>query len=345
MKLPRDCAFRNTLGPLKAIALSRRSVMLGLSSSIVLANSKVSFGQELRKGALITIVVPFAAGGSADVMARIICQRMAGLLGVNVVFENRGGAGGTLAATAVARANADGLTLLWGSIATHAINPALTQSLKYDPVRDFSPVSLLVTLPNVLLVNSNVPAKDIGEFIALLKANPGKYSYASSGNGTPLHLSGELFRMMSGTDIRHVPYRGAGPAMNDVVAGHVPVMFDTLASATPHIEAGTVRALAVTTKDRSPTLPTVPTMIEAGLVGYETYAWQGLFAPPNTPEAVIAQLNQAVNGALADPSTADRLRALGATMVGSTPEQLEEHVKAELIKWAPVVKASGAQLE
>jgi tripartite-type tricarboxylate transporter receptor subunit TctC len=200
-------------------------------------------------------------------------------------------------------------------------------------------------LPNVMLVHPHVPAQNVREMIALLKAEPTRYSYASSGVGTPLHLSGELFKMMSGTEMKHIPYRGAGPALNDVVAGHVRLMFDTLPSATQHIQSGALRALAVTTRQRAASMPKLPTLEEAGMPGYETYAWQGLFAPRGMPTDSIANLNDAVNRATKDPGVSERLRELGATAVGSTPEQLEVHVKAELAKWAPVAKAAGALVD
>lgn len=324
--------------------ISRRALLAGTGTFGLVGLASSAFAQGFRKR-VITVVVPFAAGGSADMMARIICQKMGELLSQTVVFENRGGAGGNPAAAFVAKATADGATLLWGSIATHAINPAVFKTMPYDPVKDFSPVALAVMLPNVMVVHPNVPANDVREMVVLLKADPTKYAYASSGMGTPLHLSGELFKLMSGTEMKHVPYRGAGPALNDVVAGHVPVMFDTLPSATQHIESGSLRALAVTTRQRSSAMPNLPTMEEAGLPGYETYAWQALFAPPGTPNSVIAELNQAINLAIKDPRVAARLKGLGATPVGSTPEQLEAHVKAELAKWAPIAKAAGVAMD
>jgi len=210
--------------------------------------------------------------------------------------------------------------------------------MPYDPVKDFEPISLLVIVPGVLMVHPSVPAKDLKEFIALLKANPKKYSYASSGNGTPLHLSGELFKTMAGVEMEHVPYRGSGPALIDAVSGQVPVMFDLIPSALPYIKDGKLRALAVTAPKRIDTLPDVPSLDESGLKGYETYTWNALFAPAKTPAAVIAKLNDAANKALADPTTRAKLIELNAQVVGTTPAQLGEHVKAELAKWTPVVK-------
>ncbi|MCA3595795.1 MAG: tripartite tricarboxylate transporter substrate binding protein [Methylobacterium sp.] len=325
--------------PFTRRALLAGAFALGLGS---MASPALAQGFPTRA---ITIVVPFAAGGSTDIIARIIGQKMGELLGQNVVIENRAGAGGNLGSNSVAKAAPDGYTLLMGTISTHAINSAVFKTMPYDPVKDFSPVSLLVIVPNVMVVHPSVPAKNVQEMIALLKADPKKYSYASSGVGTPLHLSGELFKSMSGTEMQHIPYRGAGPALNDIVAGKVPVMFDNLPSATQHIQSGALRALAVTTKRRSPAMPDIPTMEEAGLPGYETLTWNALFAPPGTPRDVIAKLNNAANLAIADPAVAAKLRDLSATTIGSTPEQLGEHVKSELAKWGPIAKAAGASVE
>jgi tripartite-type tricarboxylate transporter receptor subunit TctC len=293
----------------------------------------------------ITMVVPFAAGGSTDIVARLIGQKMGELLGQSIVIENRAGAGGNIGATAVARGAPDGYMILMGTISTHALNPAILKTVTFDAVKDFSPISLLAVIPNVLVVNPNVPAKTVAELIAYLKKDPGKYSYASSGVATPLHLSGELFKTMAGVQMNHVPYRGAGPALNDVVGGAVPIMFDNLPSSAQFIRAGTLRGIAVTTAKRVSSFPDLPTIAESGLPGYETYTWNALFAPPNTPPAIIAKLNAAANAALKDANVQKRLDEVSAQIVGSTPEQLLEHVKVELAKWAPIAKASGAVLE
>ena len=231
-----------------------------------------------------------------------------------------------------------------GTVATHALNPALYKKMPYDPVTSFAPVSLLVVVPNVLVVNPDFPAKTTEELIALLKKDPGKYSYASSGNGTPLHLSGELFKSMADVDMQHIPYQGAGPALVDVLSGQVPIMFDNLPSSTSHIKSGKLRALGVTTAKRAPSFPDVPAIAEA-VPGYETYTWNAVFAPAGTPPEVVAKLNAAANKALADPKVQARLADFSAVSVGSTPEELGEHVKKEIAKWAPIVKASGAQLD
>ncbi len=292
----------------------------------------------------VTLVIPFAAGGSTDLVGRLIAERMSAELGQPVVVENKGGAGGNLGAAQVAKASPDGYTILMGTVATHALNPALYKKMPYDPVTSFAPVSLLVVVPNVLVVNPDFPAKTTEELIALLKKEPGKYSYASSGNGTPLHLSGELFKSMADVDMQHIPYQGAGPALIDVLSGQVPIMFDNLPSSTSHIKSGKLRALGVTTAKRAPSFPDLPAIAEA-VPGYETYTWNAVFAPAGTPPEVVAKLNAAANKALADPKVQARLADFSAVSVGSTPEELGEHVKKEIAKWAPIVKASGAQLD
>ena len=292
----------------------------------------------------ITLVVPFPAGGSTDLIARLVASRMTATLGQQIVVDNRGGAGGNLGSAAVAKAEPDGYTLLMGTVATHALNPALYKKMPFDPVKDFAPVSLLVLVPNVLVVNPEFPAKTVPELIELLKAKPGEFSYASSGNGTPLHLSGELFKTMAGVDMVHVPYKGAGPALVDVIAGHVPIMFDNLPPSLEQIRAGKLRGLAVTTRERAPSAPDMPTIAET-LPGYETYSWNAIFAPAGTPKEAIDKINAAGLAALADPEVKAKLQDLSATIVGSTPDELAQHVQAELTKWAPIVKASGAQID
>lgn len=323
----------------------RRNVLLaGLTASLALWAGIAPAADDYPSRA-VTLVVPFAAGGSTDLVARIIAAKMTEDLGRTVIVENKAGAGGNIGAASVATADPDGYTILMGTIATHALNPAIMQDMPYDPVTGFAPVSLLVLVPNVLVVNPEFPAMSVQELIALLKEKPGEYSYASSGIGTPLHLSGELFKSMAGVDMVHIPYRGSGPALNDLVAGQVPIMFDNLPSATQFIKAGTLRALAVTTKERIAAFPDLPTMAEAGLPGYETYTWNALFAPAGTPQPVVDRLNAAALEAVADAGVQARLADLSATVVGSSPDELAQHVTVELAKWAPIVKASGADVQ
>jgi tripartite-type tricarboxylate transporter receptor subunit TctC len=323
---------------------SRRSVLalgLGLAAAAV-GPAALAQGFPDRP---ITMVVPFAAGGSTDVVARIIAQKMSEDLGQQVIVQNVAGAGGNLGADNVARADPDGYTILMGTVATHALNPLILKSTPYDPEKDFSPVSLLVVVPNVLVVNPELPVKTVQELVALLKAEPDKYAYASSGNGTPLHLSGELFKSMAGVSMQHIPYKGSGPALNDVIGNQVPIMFDNLPSSSGHIKAGTLRALAVTTAERAPSFPDLPTVAESGIPGYETYTWNALFAPANTPHDVVMRLNASANKAMTDPAVIQRMKEFSATIVGSTPEELGAHVKAELAKWGPVVKGANIQME
>lgn len=292
----------------------------------------------------IKLVVPFAAGGSTDLVARLVAEKMSNLLGQQIIVENVGGAGGNIGAAQVVRAEPDGYTILMGTVATHALNPLILKTKPYDPQKDFAPVSLLVIVPNVLVVNPQFPAKDIKELIALLKKNPEQYVYASSGNGTPLHLSGELFKAMTGVTMEHVPYKGSGPALTDLLGNQVPMMFDNLPSSSAHIKSGSLRALGVTTKERVASFPDVPAIAET-VPGYETYSWNALFAPAGTPPDVISTLQQAAAKALQDPEVVERMGQFSATIVGSTPEQLSEHVKAELAKWTPIVNSSGIQLD
>ncbi|OBZ95356.1 ABC transporter substrate-binding protein [Pararhizobium polonicum] len=328
-----------------ALSLLKRRTALSLA---MVAVSALALGTRAQAQEFpdrpVTLVVPFAAGGSTDVVARIIGQKMSDDLGQQVVVENVAGAGGNLGADRVARAEPDGYTILMGTVATHALNPLILKTKPYDPEKDFAPVSLLVLVPNVLVVNPQLPAKNVAELLALLKAAPEQYSYASSGNGTPLHLSGELFKKMAGVSMQHVPYKGAGPALNDVIGNQVPIMFDNLPSSSGHIKSGTLRALAVTTRERAPSFPDVPTIAET-IPGYETYTWNALFAPAGTPKEAIDRLNAAAKKALADPVVAEKMKDFSATIVASTPEELATHVTAELAKWGPVVKDANVQLD
>lgn len=293
----------------------------------------------------INLVVPFAAGGSTDLVGRIVAEAMGAQLGQTVLVVNQAGAGGVLGATAVADAAPDGYTILMGTIATHALSASLYATPPFDPVADFAPISLLVTVPNVLLVNPEFPAQNVEELIALLKAEPDAHTYASSGNGTPLHLSGELFKSMAGVDMVHVPYQGSGPALVDALSGAVPIIFDNLPSATEHMKAGTLRPLAVTTLERAASFPDLPTMDEAGVPGYETNTWNAIFAPAGTPPEVVAKLNEAVVAAVNDPAINARLAEVGAVVVGSSAEELATHVASEVARWAPVIEQAGVTIQ
>lgn len=327
------------------IFVTRRKWLAGMAGAALVPAAFPAGAQGAFPTRPITLIVPFAAGGSTDIVARLVGQQMSQILGQSVVIDNRAGAGGNIGANATARAEPDGYTLLMGTISTHALNPAIFKKIPFDPVKDFTPISLLAVVPNVMVVHPSFPAKTVAEVIKVLKENPGKYSYASSGVGTPLHLSGELFKSLGGVEMNHVPYRGAGPALNDVVAGAVPIMFDNLPSSAQFIRGGQLRAIGVTTKERVSSFPELPTIAEGGLAGYETYTWNALFGPAGMPPAVVATINAAANKALTDPTVKQRLEDVSALIVGSTPQALGEHVKVELAKWAPIAKASGAAVE
>ncbi|MEJ8850041.1 tripartite tricarboxylate transporter substrate binding protein [Variovorax rhizosphaerae] len=319
--------------------LSRRDLMKWGVASTLGAPLASAFAQA-SKGP-ITLVVPFAAGGATDVVSRLVAQKLTERIGRSVIVENVAGGGGAIGAAKVAKATADGSVLLMGTVATHAINPLSTPPAPYDAQRDFTPISLVATVPNVLLVSKSFKAKDVRELVALLKAEPGKFSYGSSGVGTPPHLSGELFKSMTGVDIGHVPYKGGGPAMTDLVGGHIPILFDVLTGAASHIRAGSVRALAVTTSKRSPSFPDIPTLAEAGVPGYETYTWNAVFGPAKLPAAFVESTSREMQAVVAQPDVQAKLKELSAAPVGSTPEVLATLVKTELDKWGAVIKSIG----
>lgn len=315
-----------------------RRILLGSALALGLAGTAAAEFPERQ----ITLVIPFAAGGSTDVVGRIVAERMSQELGQQVVVQNVGGAGGSLGAQQVAQAEPDGYTILMGTVATHALNPLILKQKPYDPQADFAPVSLLVLVPNVLAVHPDVPAQTVQELIDLAKAEP--LAYASSGNGTPLHLSGELFKAMAGVEIDHIPYKGSGPALTDVLGNQVPIIFDNLPSASGHISSGKLRALGVTTAERAPSFPDVPAIAET-LPGYETYSWNALFAPAGTPPEAIEALAAAAKTTMADPAVADRMAEFSATIVASTPDELAEHVQAEMAKWEPVVRDANVSMD
>ncbi|MDB5749528.1 MAG: hypothetical protein JWP72_4376 [Massilia sp.] len=290
----------------------------------------------------ITIVVPFSAGGTTDILARVVGQYMSKDLGQTVLVDNRAGAGGNIGAQAVARAAPDGYTLLMGTVGTHAINQSLYKKLAFDPVKDFTPLSRVALVPNLLVVNPSQPYKNVKEMIAYAKANPGKVTFGSSGNGSSIHLSGELFKQMAGVDMQHVAYRGSAPALTDLLGGQIAVMFDNMPSAISHVKGGKLRALAVTTPKRSPALPNVPTIAEAGVPGYEATSWFGLLAPARTPAPVVARLNASILKALADPEVKKKMAEQGAEPHGEKPEQFAQFIQGETAKWGKIVKQSGA---
>ena len=293
----------------------------------------------------VNLVVAFTPGGPSDVLARIIGKKIEQILGQPFVIENRPGAGGNVAAEQVARATPDGYTLLNGNNSILATNAALYKNINFDPEADFAPISLIGSQANILVVNPSVPAKTMSELIALVKANPGKYNFASSGHGAAAHLAGELFKSAAKVDIVHVPYKGAAPALQDVIAGHVHMMFATAASVVQHIRDGQVRPLAVTTLKRTAVMPDIPTVDELGLKGFDATTWHGLVTQSKTPKEVVATLHRATVAALNDAAVKKQLGDLGVDIVGSTPEEFAAYIKSEIPKWTAIVKASGATLE
>ncbi|MFS0758133.1 tripartite tricarboxylate transporter substrate binding protein [Noviherbaspirillum sp. 1P10PC] len=292
----------------------------------------------------ITYVVPFPAGGTTDILARLIGQKLGPALGTTVIIDNRPGAGGNIGSELVARAAPDGYTIMGGTISSHSINASLYK-LSYDPLKSFAPITLIGTNANVLVVNPSSPFKSVKELVAAARAKPGSLSFASAGNGTSQHLSAELFKTMTGIDMVHIPYKGSAPAIQDVIGGQVPLMFDTTVVAGPFIQSGKVRPLAVTSAKRVASLPDVPTMAEAGVPGYEVVSWQAMFAPAGTPSAIVQRLQTEVAAILKQPDVQERFAKLGVDPSGMAPQQLAEFQAAEIAKWAKVVKAANVKVD
>jgi tripartite-type tricarboxylate transporter receptor subunit TctC len=292
----------------------------------------------------ITYVVPFTPGGSTDTIGRVLANKLQEALKQSVVVENKPGQAGGIGASYVAKAAPDGYTLFGGTISTHAINASLYKNLAYQPVRDFEPVALVATLPNVLIINPALGVNSVGELVELLKKDPAKRMFASSGSGTSTHLAGELFGDLIGVKLTHIPYKGTPPALTDVAAGQVAFMFDQMTAALPLAKAGRVKLLAVTTGKRITLAPELPTMAEAGVPGFEMSSWQAVYAPKGTPRAVVQRLNAEITKALKQPDVQAKLHdQLGMDIVASTPEELAAHMAREIPRWAELVKKSGAQ--
>ncbi len=293
----------------------------------------------------IRFIVPFPPGGGADNLARAIVPRAAQILGAPIVIDNKPGAGGNIGAAEVARAAPDGYTLLQGTNGTHGINQALYETTGFDALKDFVPVARFTMIPAMLVINPGVPAGNVAELIAYIKANPGRVSFASAGNGTTSHLAGVRFAQLTGTDIQHIPYKGGGAAMTGVLAGDVQLMIDLMVSVYPNAKAGKLKGLAVTTKQRVPTAPDVPTLAESGVPGFDMAASDGVYAPAGTPKAIVDKLNAAFRQALEDPQVRDNLISRGAFPVPGTPADLAQHVAGEYPMWIKLVRDSGAKVD
>jgi tripartite-type tricarboxylate transporter receptor subunit TctC len=321
---------------------------LALAAGLALA-PRIAFAQGAWPSRAVRIVVPFAAAGTTDILARALAPELGHAFGQTFFVDNKPGAGGNIGAAEVAKAAPDGYTLLMGTVGTHGINASVYPKLPYDPIKDFAPITLVAGVPNVLVMN---PAKaqalgiaSVADLIRYARANPGKLNMASSGNGTSIHLSGELFKAITGSYMVHFPYRGSGPALLDLIGGTMDLMFDNLPSALPQIKAGKLKAFAVTSARRSAVLPELPTMAEAGVKGYEASSWFGLLAPAGTPADIVNRLQQESARALGSAALKERLLSQGAIPVGDTPAEFAAHIAAETKKWAAVVKASGAKVD
>jgi tripartite-type tricarboxylate transporter receptor subunit TctC len=316
---------------MKLMKLATTLLLAGLSQ-VALAQAEAWPTKPLR------LIVPFAPGGTSDILARNLGERLQAALKQTVVVENKAGAGGVIGADFVAKSPGDGYTLLLGTIATHAINPALQPKMPYDAVKDFAPVFLVGNISNVLLVGAAQPYKSARDVIAAAKAKPGDLVFGSPGQGTSQHLSGETLKLMAGIDITHVPYKGSGPAVQDLIAGQIPMTVDTALVALPHIQSGKIRALAVTSGKRTAVLPDVPTLAESGVPGFDVSSWQAVFAPAGTPPAIVARLNSELATIVAQPEMKAKLAALGVDYQAMSPAQFGDFQKAELAKWQKIVK-------
>jgi tripartite-type tricarboxylate transporter receptor subunit TctC len=316
--------------------IDRRRLLVSASAALAVAITAPARAQAY-PSRFVRLVVPFPPGGGTDAISRVVAARLSEIWGQQVIVENKGGAATNIGTEAVARSDPDGYTLLLQSMPL-AVNRFLFPSLPYDPIADLAPVTLICDYPNVMAVPISSPAKSVKEFIDYANANKGKVTFASSGNGTSVHLSGELFKRMAGIEMTHIPYRGAGPALNDLLPGRVDVMFNNTGAVLPLIQSGQLRALAVTTAKRSNAMPDMPTIAEAGVPGFDVSSWYAVFAPARTPPEIIAKANADIVAAINHPVTKERLEQLGVVVLGSTPDGLAAHLKSEMDKWGPVIR-------
>jgi tripartite-type tricarboxylate transporter receptor subunit TctC len=318
-------------------SLSRRAALAALLSGLAGASAP-ALAQQSYPTRPVRLIVPSTPAGVLDNVARALALRLADQLGQPILIDNRGGAGGNIGAEAAARSPADGYTLFIGFNATHGANLALFGRLAYDPVKDFAPISLLAAVPNIISVHPSVPVSSLAELVGMAKARPGQLSYASSGNGTSTHLAAELFKAAAGIDVTHIPYRGSAPAVADVIAGQVPLIFDSASSSTTQIKAGKLKALATTNARRLALFPDLPTVAESGYPGFESSAWVGLLAPAGTPRAIVDQLNAQVIKVMSLQETRERVAAFGGEVTTSTPDEFAAHIKSEMAKLGKVIR-------
>jgi tripartite-type tricarboxylate transporter receptor subunit TctC len=324
--------------------LSRRMGLKALAAAAITAAGMGTALADNYPNKAITMVVPFSAGGTTDILARIVGQALGQELGESIIIENKPGAGGNIGAQQAARAKADGYTVFMGTVGTHAINQALYKKLPYDPAKDFVPLSRVATVPNLLVAHPSRPYKTVQEMIAYAKAHPGDVTYGSPGSGASPHVSGALFQSLTGAEITHVPYKGSAPAISDLLGNQIAVMFDNMPSAIQHVRSGKLRPIAVTTAKRSPELPDVPTIAEAGVPGYEATSWFGLWAVAGTPAPVLDKLHTALSKVLKDPAVIKKINEQGGEITIDTPAQFDAFIKTEAAKWGKVVKDSGAEV-
>jgi tripartite-type tricarboxylate transporter receptor subunit TctC len=319
--------------------------VLSLAATLAILAPQAGAAADAYPARPVRFVVAFPPGGGTDIIARSIAQKLAERFAQQVVVDNRPGAGGNIGTDIVAKAAPDGYTMLMGSAGPLAINASLFGKMPFDPIKDLAPVTLAASTPNVLVVHPSLRATSVTELIALAKAKPGEINFASSGHGTPAHLAGELFNSMAGVKLVHVPYKGAAPALADLLGGQVQLMFSTMPPALPHVKDGKLRALAVTSSKRSPAKPDLPTVDEAALHGFEANTWHGVVVPAGTPAAIVARLNREIVAILHMPEIVERLSGQGAEALGSTPEEFAAYIRSETLKWARVVRDSGAKAE
>jgi tripartite-type tricarboxylate transporter receptor subunit TctC len=324
-----------------------KGFLRAICATLAAASAAPAFGAaaESYPSRPIRLIIPFPPGGGTDIMGRTLAAKLGSSFGVQVIADNRGGAGGIIGTETAVKATPDGYTLMIGSVSTISINPSLYKKLPFDPVKDLAPISLMASTPSALVVTTSLPVDSAKALIALAKSKPGHLTFASAGSGTSHHLGGELLKLTTGIDIVHVPYKGTAPAVTDLVSGQVSMMIANIPSVMPMIKAGRVKALAVTSLQRSPQLPELPTVAESGVPGFEVIVWYGVFAPAATPPALISRLNTEVRKIVAMPDVKERLAGEGAEAIGSTPQEFSKRIKDDLEKWAKVVKNSGARAD